>query len=103
VAIVVHAARATHDWLRAGVGRGERIYHVLSDLDAAEGGRELREFIGQLGLQTRWVQYPGTYREHFDAPGRYGDILLAHGARLITTRALGELLKRKRSAHGGQP
>jgi hypothetical protein len=103
VAIVVHAARATHDWHGPGVPRGGRIYHILSDLDGAEGGSELREFIRGLGLQTRWVQYPGTYREHFDAPGRYGDILLAHGARLITTRELGELLRRKRSAPDGQP
>ena len=97
MAIVMHAARATHDWLRAGVRRGERIYHVLSDLDGAQGARELRAFIEELGLPTRFVQYPGTYREHFDAPGRYHDMLLAHGARLVTTRELGQLLKRRRS------
>jgi hypothetical protein len=98
VSIVIHAARATHDWLGSGVPRGGRIYHVLSDRDGAEGSHELRAFIQQLGLQTRWVQFPGAYREHFDAPGRYGEILLAHGARPVTTRELGELLKRKRSA-----
>ncbi len=100
MAIVAHAARATHDWLRAGVRRGERIFHVLSDAPEPEGGRELRDFIRRLGLPTRFVQYPGTYREHFDTPGRYGDTLLAHGARLVTTRELGELLKRKRSVEG---
>jgi hypothetical protein len=100
VGIVVHAALATHDWAGPGVPRGGRIYHVLSNLDGPEGGRELRAFVEQLGLPTRWVQFPGTYREHFDAPGRYGDTLLAHGARPITTRELGALLKRKRAMGG---
>jgi hypothetical protein len=103
VAIVVHAARATRDWLRAGVRRGERTYHVLSDLGEPEGGRELRDFIERLGLPTRFVQYPGTYREHFDAPGRYGETLFAHGARLVTTHELGELLRRKRNARDSRP
>jgi hypothetical protein len=98
VAIVAHAARITHDWLGAGVRRGERMYHVLSDVVGPEGGKELRAFMTRLGVQTRWVQYPGSYREHFDAPGRYGDTLLAHGARLVSTRELGELLKCKRAA-----
>ncbi len=97
MAIVMHAALATHDWLRAGVRRGERIYHILSDLDGAEGSRELRAFIDALGLPPRFVQYPGAYREHFDAPGRYSDTLLQHGARPVTTRELGALLKRKRA------
>jgi hypothetical protein len=97
VSIVIHAARATHDWLGPGVPRGGRIYHVLSDRDGADGSHELRDFAQRLGLPTRFVQFPGTYREHFDAPGRYGQTLLAHGAQLVTTRELGELLKRKRN------
>lgn len=103
MAILVHAARATHDWHRAGVRRGERTYHVLSDLPEPEGGRELRAFIERLGLPTRFVQYPGTYREHFDAPGHYGEKLLAHGGRLVSTRELGELLRRKRTAAQSPP
>jgi hypothetical protein len=98
VAIVIHAALATRDWLGPGVPRGERIYHVLSDVIGPEGSRELRMFAEQLGMQRQWAQYPGTYREHFDAPGRYGEELLRRGARLVTTRELGELLKRKRAA-----
>jgi len=98
VAIVVHAARAPHDWLRAGVRRGERIYHVLSDVIGPEGGRELRAFMERIGVNPRWVQYPGTYREHFDAPGRFGETLLAAPARPVTTRELGRLLAAKRAA-----
>lgn len=97
MAIVMHATRATHDWLRAGVRRGERVYHVLSDLDGAEGAHELRTFMEELELPPRFVQYPGTYREHFDAPGRYHDTLIEHGARPVTTRELGELLKHKKT------
>jgi hypothetical protein len=79
------------------------MYHVLSDVIGPEGGRELRAFMTRLGVRTRWVQYPGSYREHFDAPGRYGDALLAHGARLVSTRELGALLKRKRAAQADSP
>lgn len=98
MAIVVHAARATSDWLRAGVRRGERTYHVLSDIIGPAGGRELRAFMERIGVNPRFVQYPGSYREHFDAPGRFGDELLAAGARPVSTRELGQLLARKRAA-----
>ena len=100
MAIVMHAALATHDWLRAGVRRGERIYHILSDLEGPNGARELRAFVEALGLPSRFVQYPGTYREHFDAPGRYQDDLLQHGAIPVSTRELGALLKKRRTVQG---
>jgi hypothetical protein len=98
MAIVIHAARATRHWLRAGVHRGDRMYHVLSDQLGAEGTRELIAFVRAYGLRPAWMQYPGTYREHFDARQQEGERMLADGAQLLTNRALGELLARKRAA-----
>jgi hypothetical protein len=98
MAILVHPARATHDWLRAGVRRGDRMYHVLSDLIGPEGARELREAVERCGMSARWVQYPGTYREHFDAPPDAAACLLGHGARLATNHEVGALLRAKRTA-----
>lgn len=98
MAIVIHAARATRHWLRAGVRRGDRMYHVLSDQLGTEGTRELIGFVRTYGLRPEWMQYPGTYREHFDARQREGERMLADGAQLLTNRALGELLARKRAA-----
>lgn len=98
MAIVLHAARATRDWLPAGVRRGDRMYHMLSDIPGSDGGRELRDFALSLGFRERWVQYPGGYREHFDVTERDARAILARGgARLISNRELGALLAMKRA------
>jgi hypothetical protein len=99
MAIVLHAARATRDWLPAGVRRGDRMYHMLSDVPGAEGARELRAFALSLGFRERWVQYPGSYREHFDVTERDAQTILARGGvRLVSNRELGALLVTKRAA-----
>lgn len=104
MAIVIHPARATRDWLEVGVRRGDRMYHVLSDRIGVDGSAELHAFVAQLGIRGHWAQYPGTYREHFDAPGRALDGLLALGGALVTNRELGTLLAAKRAAQqGGEP
>ena len=96
MAILVHAARATHNWIGPGVRRGERIYHVLSDLEGEEGRRELIAYILPYGMRPGWIQYPGTYREHYDVPEHVGLRMLAAGARPATNREVGELLARKK-------
>ena len=97
MAIVIHPSRATRHWHGPGVRRGERIYHVLSDLLGEEGSRELRAFAVRYGLRATWVQYAGTYREHHDVPERIGLRMLADGARQVTNRELGQLLAAKRA------
>ncbi len=96
MAILLHAARATRHWIGPGVRRGERIYHVLSDLEGEEGRRELIEYVVPYGMRPGWIQYPGTYREHFDVPERVGLRMLAEGVRPATNREVGELLARKK-------
>lgn len=98
MAILVHPARATRDWLRAGVRRGDRMYHVLSDIVGAAGDAELRAFVQACGIRPQWAQYSGTYREHFDAPPAAAECLLRNGARLATNREVGALLAAKRAA-----
>ena len=98
MAILVHQARATHNWHRAGVRKGDRMYHVLSNLIGLEGSRELRAFVIEFGMRPEWVQYPGSYREHFDARADTGLAMLAKGARLATNREVGELLAAKKAA-----
>lgn len=95
--ILIHPARATRDWLRAGVFKGDRMYHVVSDLLGAEGAAELRAFVRAYGLRSEWAQYPGSYREHFDVRADEGAQMVADGARLITNREMGELLVAKRA------
>jgi hypothetical protein len=102
MAILVHPARATRHWLRAGVRKGDRMYHVFSDLLGPEGARELIAFVRQFGLRPEWIQYAGTYREHFDVREDEGLRMIALGARLATNREVGLLLAAKRAAMQGQ-
>jgi hypothetical protein len=96
MAILIHPTRATHDLPHIGLHKGDRMYHVLSDLAGPEGGAELRRFVAGCGMRPEWVQYPATYREHFDTHGRYADCLLHRGARLVGNREVGLLLRAKR-------
>ena len=98
MAILVHPSRATHYWPGAGVHKGDRMYHVLSDLIGAGGSRELHAFVAQFGLRPQWVQYAGTYREHFDVRAETGLDMLRRGAQLATNRQVGELLAAKKAA-----
>jgi SAM-dependent methyltransferase len=96
MAILIHPTRATHDILHIGVRKGDRMYHVLSDVAGAAGGDELRAFVRGCGMRPAWVQYAGTYREHFDAHAHLADCLMRRGARLVTNREVGLLLRAKR-------
>jgi hypothetical protein len=98
MAILIHQSRATHNWLRAGVRKGDRMYHVLSNLIGPEGSLELRAFVTGFGMRQEWVQYPGTYREHFDARAGTAEAMLAKGGKLATNREVGELLAAKKAA-----
>jgi hypothetical protein len=97
MAILVHRSRATHNWLRAGVRKGDRMYHVLSDQIGPEGSRELRSFVARFGLRPEWIQYRGSYREHYDVRADTGLEMLASGARPATNREVGRLLAAKKA------
>ncbi len=96
--ILVHRARATHTWMRAGVQKGDIMYHVLSDHMGSEGSRELLAFVATFGMRPAWVQYAGSYREHFDARADTGLAMIRAGARLATNREVGHLLAAKKAA-----
>ncbi len=74
------------------------MYHVLSDSMGAEGSSELRSFVAAFGIRPQWVQYEGSYREHFDARSDTGLAMIRAGARLATNREVGQLLAAKKSA-----
>lgn len=73
------------------------MYHMLSDLPGAEGTEELLAAARACGMPTRFIQYPGTYREHFDIHGPMVNILLARGAKMATNREIGLLLRERRA------
>ncbi|HET9112145.1 MAG TPA: DUF4031 domain-containing protein [Ktedonobacterales bacterium] len=98
MAILVHPMLATRDLPRPGIRRGDRMYHLLSDLHGEAGAVELLAAARACGMPTRFIQYPGTYREHFDIHVPMAEKLLADGARLATNREIGQLLRAKRAA-----
>ncbi|HEY7849490.1 MAG TPA: DUF4031 domain-containing protein [Ktedonobacterales bacterium] len=105
MAILIHPMLATRDLPRPGIRRGDRMYHLLSDLPGAAGTEELLAAARACGMPTRFIQYPDTYREHFDIHVPMAEKLLARGARLATNREVGLLLRAKRARYneGGEP
>lgn len=97
MAVLIHPTRATRDLPYIAIRKGDRMYHVLSDQLGAAGTAELVAFVRQCGLRPEWIQDPGTYREHFDTHGIFADCIISHGARLVTNREVGLVLRAKRA------
>ncbi len=69
--------------------------HMMSDLPGAEGTNELIGFAIKLGLQKRWIQYPGTHKEHFDLTESKHKLAISKGAILCPVEVLIEIEKEK--------
>ena len=68
-------------------GRPRWHSHLWSDKPGMEGSNELRVFAEWLGMSRRWLQHPGTYKEHYDLLS-YSRCKQAEedGAKVVTTR-----------------
>jgi hypothetical protein len=84
--------------LSAKIGRiNARWSHLLADTS-----EELIEFAKKLGLKEEWIQYPGTWKEHFDVtePKRQKAIRLgATQIGYISDESIA-LIKKKQKEHG---
>lgn len=79
--------------IEATVGRIHAHWsHLTADTSA-----ELRAFAARLGLRPQWIQYPGTWKEHFDVIESKRQLALKYGALPLTIRAAGERLKARRT------
>jgi hypothetical protein len=65
--------------------------HMIADTP-----EELLEMADKIGVQRKWIQYPGTPREHFDISRGKKRLALEHGAELITGRELAVKLRARR-------
>lgn len=70
--------------------------HMLAD-----STDELLTAVDKLGVKRRWLQSPGTYREHFDICLAKRKLAVENGAIQITTFELGKLLAKRRKAAQG--
>jgi Protein of unknown function (DUF4031) len=72
--------------------RGMRMSHMIADTT-----EELLEMVDRIGVQRKWIQYPGTHREHFDIASSKRDLAIAAGAVGLSTRELGRKILERRT------
>ena len=69
--------------------------HLLADTT-----EELERMARALSLSPSWLQYPGTYREHYDVSAGKRTDALRLGAVEVDSRFLVKLRQRRRGADG---
>lgn len=66
------------DDMEADFGR-MKMCHMIADTS-----EELLAMVDAIGVQRKWIQYPGTKSEHFDISLGKKQLALQHGAKPIT-------------------
>ncbi len=70
--------------------------HLISTLPGEAGSKELRDFAKKIGLNTAWIQKPGTIHEHFDIFKSRIEKALQAGAKQIDRQELVKIFNEKR-------
>ncbi len=83
------------DSMRAPFGRMV-MCHMLADTR-----QELLAMADRIGVARRWIQDAGTHREHIDVCLAKRALAIAHGAKEISLKDVGRILrvKREQRAH----
>ena len=71
--------------------KGYIMCHMIAD-----STEELLAMVDLIGVKREYIQDAGTYREHFDIALSKKKLALKNGAKLITTRELGDILRAKK-------
>lgn len=74
--------------------RGMHTYkmsHMIADTT-----EELKDMASKIGVDKKWLQYPGTYKEHFDITMAARERALRLGARSISMRQCGMMIRNRR-------
>ena len=78
------------DDMEAGFGRMV-MCHMIADTT-----EELNAMADKIGVARRWIQKPGTDREHYDICKSKRALAVRHGAKEIATRELAAKLRARR-------
>lgn len=78
------------DTMRAAFGL-MKMCHMLADTTD-----ELLAMADLIGVDQKWIQYKGTYREHFDIALSKRAMAVAAGAKEVSMTEMGGILRRKR-------
>jgi hypothetical protein len=65
-----------------------KMSHMMADTK-----EELLAMADKIGVQRKWIQKEGTSREHFDVCMSHRKKAIEFGAKAITYREMGELVK----------
>jgi hypothetical protein len=79
------------DDMRANYGRMV-MCHMLADTHD-----ELLAMADKIGMQRRWIQHEGTYKEHFDISLTKRSMAVQHGAVEITWKEAGKIVAARRT------
>lgn len=80
------------DTMRAPFGR-MIMCHMIADTK-----EELLQMADQIGVQRKWIQYEGTYKEHFDISLGKRALAIKAGAVEITWRELANKIRERANA-----
>lgn len=75
---------------------GMLMCHMLADTTD-----ELLAMADKIGVQRKWIQYPGTPKEHFDICLSKRDKALKNGAISADREKVVEVIRSKRGLNGG--
>lgn len=81
------------DMYRLPMGRLGRMKmsHMIAD-----STEELLEMADKIGVQRKWLQHPGTSREHFDISLGKRQLAIQHGAVEISWKAMAKVTAERR-------
>lgn len=68
-----------------------RMCHMIAD-----STDELLAMADRIGVARRWIQYPGTYREHFDVCKQARELAVAAGAVAVSPTQLVRIIQARR-------
>ena len=74
------------DYMAAPYGR-MLMCHMFADTT-----RELMDMADKIGVNRKWIQYPGTVHEHFDICLAKKKLAIAAGAKELDRKGLKDLL-----------
>jgi hypothetical protein len=80
------------DDMNAAFGR-MRMCHMVADTT-----EELLAMVDKIGVDRKWMQNPGTFKEHFDICNAKKKLAIKHGAIEISWRDMGEKIWSRRKA-----
>lgn len=64
---------------------------------AADTSEELLAMADAIGVKRKWIQYPGTPKEHFDICQSKRALALQNGAKEISVREMAMLVDKKKA------